>query len=466
MTLRSQTAAIVILLAALGIVFVLVASGGVSSEVFLAENTSTPSPTIESTATPIPEGFAGNWVEDPVVPGQWTYTGDPNVNVVITENVVPLADLATQFGVEIPEDAPLAPLTILEAFRTSTAEQFASVGTEAMTFEGPSVRLYGGTPVTLIRVFGAAQILQQYPEGLDQTIALVDQGDGNANLIIYSYPGPRNDDIFREFETWLTGKASDLAQPEATAEATETVEGTEEAAATEAPEGTEEAEATAEAPAGTEEAEATAEVAATEAPVTEATEAATPEAEATEGEPQTWTETGEGQFLYTADPEILAQITYQIAPLEVILQRSNLEAPAEDSETPLIDLLNQFKTLLPLQFAQMGLTVEEDAIDGPSTETIAGVEMALLKVQIAPVESPQEGVPAFPGAEVVLVMIDVGEGQINTIQYVLQGEPNDAVYEAFVQWMEENIAVLTTPVAVPEETATEAAAPPATEAAE
>ena len=72
MPLRSQTTAVIILLVTLGLVFVLVANAGVSTDVFLPDPTETP---ILPTATPLPEASAENWTE--TAPGQLAYTADP-----------------------------------------------------------------------------------------------------------------------------------------------------------------------------------------------------------------------------------------------------------------------------------------------------------------------------------------------------------------------------------------------------
>jgi hypothetical protein len=84
--------------------------------------------------------------------------------------------------------------------------------------------------------------------------------------------------------------------------------------------------------------------------------------------------------------------------------------------------------------------------------------METLHIQIAPQAASQEGSPDFPGLDLAFALIDLGDGNLSTVQYFLQAEPSPAAYADYRVWLEANAATLAVPP--PEATA------PATEAAE
>ncbi len=302
--------------------------------------------------------------------------------------------------------------------------------------------------------------------GLDLFLALIDQGGGQMTRVQYVAQGDSDPVAFQDFMAWLAENAAKLAQPapeptpeataEATAEATEAAAATEEATAAGATEeaiATQEAIATEEAaPAATQEATAEATVEATAKSAS--APAATQEAAAISTTPSAtnWVEISPGQVLYARNPEASAQINYTAFNTEDFVTSSQLEMPAADSETPALDILNQMKAKLDGELTTMGLAVADDAFTGPEIETISGVETALVRMKIGP---QTVGGQQFPGIDLVLALIDHGDGTITAMQYMLQGPPDDTIYEDVRAWLEDNAERLAT--LEPEAAATEAA---------
>lgn len=165
--------------------------------------------------------------------------------------------------------------------------------------------------------------------------------------------------------------------------------------------------------------------------------------------------------MYAADPTLFAQIAYRSMPVSEFVTGSGLDAPAEDAGTPMLDLLMQLRETFAGQLAAQGLTPPEDAFAGPEATQIAGKPAARLRFTALP-QTPENGQP-FPGLDMEVILVDVGDGQLAAIQYTYQGAPENSVYDAYATWLEENAARVTVP-APAQETGGDATQDPAGEA--
>lgn len=172
-----------------------------------------------------------------------------------------------------------------------------------------------------------------------------------------------------------------------------------------------------------------------------------------------WTESPPGQVTYSGNPERTAQITYQTMALDIFIQQRQLEAPAEGTSLPLLDLLQQRAELYSTQIEELQLQTEPNAVEGPIVEKFGGVPVALLRVKVPPQALPDGR--EFPGLDLVEGLIERGEDEVAYIEYALTGEPDLVVYNDFRAWLNANAPRL----AGLEEEGDEAAEPSATEAA-
>lgn len=275
MTLRSQqTVALIVLLAVLGVVFVLVGDSGVSTAVFRPEHTATLTPTLapSPTATLVPS--AGNWVEQQ--PGTLTYMGQPDIEAQVTYLSGPLAEMITQWGLQMPPDDSEYPLyDVLTQYRTELETQIAdpAVGLTVGEFVGPALEVVNNTLVNHLYLRIPAQARgdgQQFP-GLELSLDMIDQGEGNMTMVQYSVRGEPDPTVYNDYRAWLADYIEKLAAPEAAATEEAAPDATEEIAPEATQAATEEAAPAAE--------EATEEIApaATEEIVPDVTPAATEE---------------------------------------------------------------------------------------------------------------------------------------------------------------------------------------------
>lgn len=464
MSLRAQTITAIILLATLSLVFILVSGVDLQTNVFSAEPTATAIPPTPTTAA---AGSADNWQQDENQPTRWTYTGQEGIPAELVVEEMTLAQVATSLQASPPAaDAPLPLLDILGQFREGVA---AELGPTVQISE-PSIQVFGGVPVALLHITSEADEAT-FPTGIDYTLALVDQDDDNVTYIQSVYQGPPNDQLYQDFRAWLDTYAPEFAAAgdaaETTADATPApADSTPSSDATAAPgEQPESGTATEAAPtpiAAEPTTVPTAEPAADtnpEAPAAEPTGEPRTEADATPAAAQpTWTEVGPGQVLYTGSPDVLAQIVYGQVRLEDFVAQGSLEMPAGDSDAPTLDVLQQVIDQLTQQIEAQDIALAEDAITGPEMLTFGDVPVALARVKIGP-QTLADGQP-FPGNDLGLGLIDVGDGQLQTVQFLMQGEPDDVIYEQFLSWLTDNVEML----AVPEDlapTATPAAEPTA-----
>jgi hypothetical protein len=221
MTLRSQTIALIVLFAAVGIVFVFVADADISTRVFTPDSTLTPTATTIPTATsaPAPEEV---WTE--TQPGTLAYAADPALQVQLIYRESTVETFVTQLELQPPAaDTPFPLLNLLGQMRTAYESQAAEVqlSLEADAFTGPSVELIDGLPVTLLRLQIAPQTLadgRDFP-GMDVAQVLVDKGGGSVVWIQFMLQGEQNPAVWDNFRAWLAAKLPEFSTP-AEAEAT------------------------------------------------------------------------------------------------------------------------------------------------------------------------------------------------------------------------------------------------------
>ncbi len=452
MASRASIYAVVILLVTLGVVFVLVGDSGVSTGVYLADHpTNTPAPTAGPSPTPLPDPAAENWQE--TVPGQLVYTAKPESSAQIAHSTSTLDAFVQGMGMETPPaDAPYPALSALETLRDGFEEQMAELGLSGGpdAFDGPSIELVNGVPVSRLRVRLDAQPNGQggqFP-GLDLLIGVIERPDDEIEIVQYRLQETPDPAIYRDFRAWLEANVVDLSGGAAETEAETAGEATEEP----------DADAAEEAPAEA--------APATITPTEEAAAGAPPAGEETAevagaADQGPWTEVAEGVLMYAADPTLFAQIAYRSMPVSEFVTGSGLDAPAEDAGTPMLDLLMQLRETFAGQLAAQGLTPPEDAFAGPEATQIAGKPAARLRFT-APPQTPENGQP-FPGLDMEVILVDVGDGQLAAIQYTYQGAPENSVYDAYATWLEENAARVTVP-APAQETGGDATQDPAGEA--
>jgi|GEM_PF-2711610 len=423
MTLRSQTVAIVVLLVAVGAVFVLVGAGGVNTAAHSAASTPVP-PTTIPTSTPLPEGSADAWME--VSPGEWSYTADPNLNILLNDTAMGLPEMAQALGVEAPaEDADFPAWDLLENTKALIQEQIAGTPTEStLQLDGPTMKVYQNVAVAFLYL-----IAQE--EGTPSTktiVGMFEESSGNMHLVQAQFPLENNAQLNADFEAWLDQLVGKLAvTPEATEEAPAT---TEEAAT---PAATEEAAAV---PAATEEAAAPAATEEVVVPVT------TEEAAVVEPLGEGWVLTNEN-YVYVADPSIDAQMSYEITTLDNYIANSMLQAPADAAAAPFEDLLSQIRTQIEAQITQMALALEEGQFVGPLTEDFGSVSTTYIRFQISP-QTMSDSTP-FEGTDQIYALVDGGDGRLISLRFSTAGEPSEAAFEAFKSFIATNADVFTTP---------------------
>ncbi|MBN1680026.1 MAG: hypothetical protein JW966_07015 [Anaerolineae bacterium] len=468
MTLRSQTTAVVLLLIVLGLVFVLVADTGVSTGVFLPDPTLTMTPTIAPTAVPLGEGTAENWTEQ--TPGQLTYTRDPEILAQIQTVTLPVEEFAQQSGLEMPADDVTYPLVdLLTQVRASLEAEVsaAQLVVDPDKIDGPAIQVLDGVPVTLLRFQIESQTSpdDQVFDGLDYVQALIERADSDLEVVMYVLQGEPDAVAYNDFLAWLTNKAAEVTTPADESETTDAEDAgaADTGEAESADTGETESVDTEEAEPSTDEAEPSAdeiEPSADEAPPE--TEGDDDTAAAVPQEP--WIEITQGQVLYIADQNVVAQIQYNVMPLDELAAQVGLEIVPGNQDEQMLGFLEQLRGNFEVQETAQGFDVSDDAFEGPEMREVGGVSLAFLRFTIQPQES--DSGEAFAGLDLVTLLIPVDETRVNAVQFVLQGEPNPAVYADFETWLDENAARLAEPPAADADTAAPDAAASEADAAE
>ena len=203
----------------------------------------------------------------------------------------------------------------------------------------------------------------------------------------------------------------------------------------------------------------------TATPVPTATPSPTPLPEASG---DNWAVSAPGQLTYAADPNIGAQIVYQTAAsMDELTSLTGLAAPAADDPYPLITMLTEIYDELTTQASDSQLVLAPDAFTGPVIEIVEDIPVSMMRLQLN-AQTTGAG-QEFPGLDLVQMFIQHPDDQITFVQYVLSGEPNQAVYNDFRAWLSANItdivAEQAAATATPEVTPAPTTEPGATEQA-
>lgn len=435
MSVRPQTAALIVLLVVMGFVFVLVGEAGVSTQVF--KPTPTPAPTEEAAAS---AGSAENWIEGP--PGVLQYQANPQVDARVAYLVAPLDELAAQFGMPAPApDAAYPLLDLTTAIYEQIMVEVQQLGlTLADESSVPAIRHVRDVPTALMHIAIPSQTLatgEPYP-GLEMAYAFVEAGEGEAGVFQYRLGGEPDEAIYQDFLAWLGANAAAIVAPVAqpTAEATEAAEP--EVAATEALEP--DAATTEAAPVEpTEEPEGEAAALTPSAPEAVSTQA--PEQPAVAATGSDWAELAPGQLMYTADPSLLALATYAVMPVEQLVDTSQIaDFPADPAEQALA-VLEFVRDRQAEQLTAEGVILEEGAFVGPEAIQLGGHDAAMLRIIVG---SQVVNEQASPGIVLELVVIPRPDGQVVAVTFRLQGEMNEDVYRSYQAWLAESVDELVT----------------------
>jgi hypothetical protein len=145
-----------------------------------------------------------------------------------------------------------------------------------------------------------------------------------------------------------------------------------------------------------------------------------------------------GQVLYAPSPT--AGIMYGAVPLDEFAIGSGVEmaegAPLPTAET----ILTTVRAGIEAELEEGAITVEEENFEGPSTEEIDGVPFIYLRVTALAQTTPDG--QELPGQDVVIGLIETGENRLTVVRFISQGDA--AVYADFREWLEENMARLST----------------------
>lgn len=434
MTLRSQAiAALAVLFVSLGVVFVAANAIGVETSVFLPDQP-TPTP-VPPTPIPPPEPSAANWMA--IGPGQYQYRGeiDGTANLQVAE-----AEMTAFIGASglVPpaEDAPFPLLDMLGQVRTAIEEQIVENGLTVAPdgITGPVIELIGGVPVatlrTVIEPHTAANGFS-FP-GVDLFRAWFERGDEIVRVEL-SYQGAPSAAMYADLRAWLDEHIPELATADepATDEAesddtagTEAEDTTGADAAPDAEPATEGDAADAEAPAEPD-AESEAEPAAD-------TSSAAPAAEGP------WVELAEGMLMHSTEPN--TQINYAQQNLADLAEQVGYTP--EDGEITIGGLLENQEASIRTQLDAPDNPVEIVDFEGPSDMLVGGVTVSYLKFSLT---VSDETTTASQQTFLGLIPVDAETVTTLSFQYGYETDADSAIWDDFMQWLEDNIAVLAAP---------------------
>ena len=153
-----------------------------------------------------------------------------------------------------------------------------------------------------------------------------------------------------------------------------------------------------------------------------------------------WEEQMPGQLTYRANPALNASLTYETTNINEFATFSGLDV-AEDSTTPLLDLLIAVHNDLLAQTSEIGLTVTLGNVQEAQAITIGGVDVVETRVTIEP-QLDSSG-QVFPGLDLAIVLVPApDEEQMTLVQYAAQGAVEPAAYADFRAWLEVNVPLL------------------------
>lgn len=468
MTLRSQAiAALAVLFISLGVVFVAADGIGVETSVFLPDQpTPTPAP---PTPVPPPEPSAANWMA--VGPGQYQYSGDIEGTANLQVAEAEMTAFVGASGLVPPaEDAAFPLLDMLGQVRTAIEEQIVENGLTVAPdgITGPVIELIGGVPVatlrTVIEPHTAANGFE-FP-GVDLFRAWFERGDEIVRVEL-SYQGAPSTEMYTDLRAWLdenipelaavedtgaeetdttaegetdAGDAADAAtdaEPSAEGDDTSAAEATEEPATQDTDEPAAEGDAAgADAPAEPD-AESEAE---TDAEADTEAESADDTASAASAAEGPWVELTEGMLMHSSEPN--TQINYAQQNLADLAEQVGY-AP-EDGDLTVIGLLENQEVSIRTQLEAPDNPVEIVDFEGPSEMVIGDVTVSYLKFSLTVSDDTTTA-----SQQTFLALIPVDAETVTTIsfQYGYETDANTAIWDDFMQWLEDNIAALAAPAA-------------------
>lgn len=434
MTLRSQAiAALAVLFVSLGVVFVAANAIGVETSVFLPDQP-TPTP-VPPTPVPPPEPSAENWMA--VGPGQYQYRGEieGTANLQVAE-----AEMTAFIGASglVPpaEDASFPLLDMLSQVRTAIEEQIdengLTVAPDGIT--GPVIELIGGVPVatlrTVIEPHTAANGFE-FP-GVDLFRAWFGRGSEIVRVEL-SYQGAPSAVMYADLRAWLDENIPDLATVDEPAtddaEADDTAE-------TEA-EDTSDADAEPAAEGDAADADAPAEPAVEPEADTDA-EPAGDMSSAAPAEEGPWIELAEGMLMHSTEPN--TQINYAQQNLAILAEQVGYTP--DEGEITIIGLLENQEASIREQLDAPDNPVEIVDFEGPSDMVIGDVTVSYLKFSLTVSDDTTTA-----SQQTFLALFPVDDETVTTVsfQYGYETDADSAIWDDFMQWLEDNIAALAAP---------------------
>ncbi len=422
------------------------------------------------------------WAEDE--PGIYSYTPKPSAQAQLQVQDTTLDEFVTTWNLApIPDDAELPLLTALESYRQSNQQAIADSGFTITpdTFDGPKLELYGGVPVALLRIQIESQPRPNGDmyQGVDLATALLDKGDGEIVTVDYTFNGKPDNTIYNDFLTWLEDNAADLvmddddalptgddAADDASDDAADDADAgdaddaaddagddaADDADAGDADDAADDAsdDAADDADAGDADdaADDAGDDAADDADAGDADDAADDAGDdaADDADSDTaaaegpWIERGEGQYLHAEYQGV--QLTAQDMPLAQFVEGQAVEMPADDSDTPLLDVLDQTRVQFIDIAATENITMTDNAYVGPEYRQYGETDVAFLRIKVE-AQSNAQGQP-FPGLDFALVLIDKGDDEVTMIQFWSTQAPDTMVFADFESWLEDNADRLAT----------------------
>ncbi len=207
------------------------AEGTPAAETPVAETTTEApvTPVAEAQATPqatatrsaVETVFSDKWTEGQA--GSLTYVSDPNITIQYGN--VDLASFAQRLGVTASVEGQ--PASIDDVLTQTRAGYDQMIQTNSITIAegdlvGPAVDDLDGVTVNYLYISLSAQTTAsgQQLGGSQQYLGLIDLGDGQVQLIVFTNKTSPDPAVYADFRTWLTDNATVLAQPVPTPEPT------------------------------------------------------------------------------------------------------------------------------------------------------------------------------------------------------------------------------------------------------
>jgi hypothetical protein len=191
----------------------------VPAETPVAEAQATPE--VTPTRAAVETVFSDKWTE--TKPGSLVYAADPNTTIQYG-NVV-LADFAERLGVtsSVEGQSP----SIDDVLTQTRAGYDQMIATNSITIDegglvGPETEDLDGVKVQYLYISINAQTTATGQElgGTQQYLGIIDLGDGQIQLIVYTNQTAPDPAVYADFRTWLTDNAAVLAEPAAAPEPT------------------------------------------------------------------------------------------------------------------------------------------------------------------------------------------------------------------------------------------------------